>query len=162
MSQSEKAILIERAEKMGMKVSPNIGIETLREKIHEKLRDDNPNEEDELEIARKECIKLIRVSISCLDSSKVELEGEFFQAANGVCNVKRFIPFNTDWHIEKILYDTIKEKKMQKIVGSKKDSSVNKKTILASAYSIEVLESLTQEALDDLAKVQSARQSIED
>lgn len=162
MSQSEKVILMERAEKMGLKVSPNIGIETLKERIHEKLREDNPNEEDELETARKECMKLVRISLSCLDSSKSELDGEFFQAANGVCNVKRYVPFNVPWHIEQILYDTIKEKKMQKVVSAGKDSSVNRKTLLASAYAMEILDPMTQQELDDLAKVQAARQSIED
>lgn len=162
MSQSEKELLLNRAEKMGMKVSPNIGIETLKERIHEKLREDNPTEEDELETARKECVKLIRVEISCLDSSKSELDGEFFQSANGVCNIKRYIPFNVPWHIEQILFDTIKEKRMQKIVSAKEGSSINKKTILAAAYAIEKLDSLDKEGLDSLAKSQAARQSIDD
>lgn len=162
MSQSEKALLMERADKMGIPYSPNIGIETLKERIHEKLREDNPTDEDELEIARKQCTKLVRVQISCLDNSKVELDGELFQAANGVCNIKRYVPFNVPWHIEQILYDTIKEKRMQKIVSANKDSSITKKTILTSAYAIELLDPLTDKELKDLAKAQVARNLIDD
>lgn len=162
MSQSEKVLLMERADKMGISYSPNIGIETLKERIHEKLREDNPTDEDELEIARKQCTKLVRVQISCLDSSKVELDGELFQAANGVCNIKRYVPFNVPWHIEQILYDTIKEKRMQKIVSANKDSSITKKTILTSAYAIELLDPLTDKELKDLAKAQVARNLIDD
>ena len=161
MSKTEKAILMERADKMGIEYSPNIGIETLKERIHEKLREENPNQEDEIETARKKCTKLIRVSLNCLDSAKNELEGEFFQAANSVCNVKRYIPFNVPWHMEQILYDNIKEKKLQKIVSSGKDDSISKKTILAPAYSIEILESLTPEELKDLAKAQQARNNLD-
>lgn len=162
MSQSEKVLLMERADKMGIPYSPNIGIETLKERIHEKLREDNPTDEDELEIARKQCTKLVRVQISCLDNSKVELDGELFQAANGVCNIKRYVPFNVPWHIEQILYDTIKEKRMQKIVSAAKDSSITKKTILTNAYAIELLDPLTDKELKDLAKAQVARNLIDD
>ena len=162
MSQNEKELLMNRADKMGIVYSPNIGIETLKERIHEKMKQDNPDSLDELEEARKECTKLVRVQISSLDSSKVELDAEFFQAANGVCNVKRLVPFNVPWHIEQILYDTIKEKRMQKIVSSKEGSSITKKTILANAYAIELLDPLDQEGLDELARAQAARHSIDE
>lgn len=162
MSQSERALLQERADKMGIKYSPNIGLETLKERIHEKLKEEEPEYGNELENARKECVKLIRVSVTSLDNSKVQLDGEYFKVANGVCSVARYIPFNTPWHIEKILYDTLKEKKVQQVKSAPKGSAITQKSVISPAYAIEVLDPLTDKELESLANSQKARKSIED
>lgn len=118
----ERKILFERAKVMGIKHSPNIGIENLRQKIAEALQNsesvaplEDPDEESDSEekpkVARKkltkdeefnatrqkiiaEAMKLVRFRLTCMDPSKKDLNGEIFTIANRFLGtVRKFIPY---------------------------------------------------------------------
>lgn len=118
----ERKILFERAKTLGIKHSPNIGIETLRQKIAEVLQDSEPVapledpseefEEDAPKAPRRkvqtkderfnstrqkivaEAMKLVRIRLTCMDPSKKDLNGEIFTIANRYLGtVRKFVPY---------------------------------------------------------------------
>lgn len=117
----EFELLKERARKLGINFSNNIGIETLRERVNNKLegKEETP-EVNALELGaeiaeakdtvpveaisskmsirqqvRKEALKLIRVRITNLDPKKKDFPGELITIANEyIGTVSKFIPFD--------------------------------------------------------------------
>ena len=119
---SELDVLREQCKVMGLKYSNNSGVDSLRQKIQEKLAEgDAPEEEEEEEgdasvdlqkanplvgvnkpIKRKtlrqhlydENMKLVRLRITCMDPKKADLRGEFFTVSNEYLGtVRKFVPF---------------------------------------------------------------------
>lgn len=108
----ELTLLKQRADQMGITYHPNIGIETLRERVSGKLADtpgqdddqsddaeadQNTNQvsaasgkklthkEEEQVIREKqwaEQLKLVRIRVACLNPNKKDLKGEIFTVAN--------------------------------------------------------------------------------
>lgn len=178
----EKQILMQRADKLGIKYSNNIGLETLRERINAKLeeREAVVEEEEEepkkketqtaaqvketaVQKARKEALKLVRVNITSMENTKNNLSGEIFTVSNGVVGtIKRYVPFGVDWHIEQILLNTLKEKEFQRFGTEKTPSGQTvRRAKSVPAYAIQILPPLTEKELEDLRKSQMARQTIE-
>lgn len=117
----EFELLKERARKLGINFSNNIRIETLRERVNNKLegKEETP-EVNALELGaeiaeakdtvpveaispkmsirqqvRKEALKLIRVRITNLDPKKKDFPGELITIANEyIGTVSKFIPFD--------------------------------------------------------------------
>jgi len=118
-----------------------------------------------IERIRREQERLIRVIVHCNNDDKQELQGDIFSVANGyVGPIKRFVPFDNDngWHIEKILLDFLKEKRVQKWRNVKlANGMTEKQPYLTHEYTIEILPPLTQEQLNKLAERQAARGSID-
>lgn len=181
---TELDMLKKRATLMGVTYSNNISVETLKEKIAEKLAGDKPAAEeakadtaavdDEAPTekpAKKQSLRqylnaekkrLIRVRITNLDPKKKDLQGEIFTVSNEyIGTIRRFVPFGevTDngWHIEKCIYDMMKERKFISI-KTRKDSRgqmiIEKQD--AREFALEVLEPLTQAELAQLAAAQQA------
>ena len=178
----EKAVLMQRADKLGIKYSNNIGLETLRERINAKLEEreavveeeeDKPKKkeaqtaaqvkETAVQKARKEALKLVRVNITSMENTKNNLSGEIFTVSNGVVGtIKRYVPFGIDWHIEQILLNTLKEKEFQRFGTEKTPSGQTvRRAKSVPAYAIQILPPLTEAELEDLRKSQLARQTIE-
>lgn len=177
----EKEVLMQRADKLGIKYSNNIGLETLRERIDAKLEEREAvieEEEEEsnkketqtakqvketaVQKARKEALKLVRVNITSMENTKNNLSGEIFTVSNGIASVKRYVPFGIDWHIEQMLLNTLKEKEFQRFGTEKTPSGQTvRRAKSVPAYAIQILPPLTKEELEDLRKSQLARQSIE-
>jgi hypothetical protein len=178
----EKTVLLERAKTMGLKVSGNIGLDTLREKVKAAIegRPEASDDSDEpaatdapmketraqmVERIQKEAMKLIRVRITCMNPAKTEYTGEFFCVANRfIGEVKKFIPYGngfTDngYHIPHVLYEEMKSRKFTQIKTQRRngiDVIVPEELREVPEFSIEVLPPLTVEELNDL-KIQQAQ-----
>ena len=165
---SELEVLKERATDMGIKFSPNIGLDTLREKVNEKLA---PAHEaavkGESKGSRhndliKEATKLIRVRVTNLNPNKKHSQGEFMRTGNRVVKtISRFVPFEVETHVENMLLTLMKSREYA-VVTEEKNSEGKKVPIrkMRKEFQIEVLEQLTQKELDKLAAAQSKRQSV--
>lgn len=122
---SELELLKQRADLMGIKYSPNIGIETLRTRIQEKQNPDTDNPasseaetiqeyQDAVQAGRvpakatptphqlreqrkAKALRLIRVRVTCMDPTKGALKGQIFSSGNGELGmIKKFVPFNAE------------------------------------------------------------------
>lgn len=175
------ASLKKQADRLGVAYKSNTSIATLQKVISEKLNEpvggeDSPEPEaTEVKITKpkgktaddyyNEAMKLVRVIITPMESTKAtNLESELFCAGNGVVGtVKRTIPFGEEWHVEQILLNSIKEKKYQMFMSKKNaQGAVITTAKLVPAYSISILDPLTQEELDKLAEMQIRTRSLED
>ena len=170
-----------QAKRLGLKVSPNIGLDTLREKIKAALSDQMPDtdEEDFEELvqqpklsalqlrakAKEEALALVRVKITNLNPFKREWTGEVLCASNDVVGtVKKMIPFNneTPYHVPRIILNMMLEKECQVFVPyTLPNGEKSRKGKMIKEYSIEILPPLTEKELKELAAEQAARHSID-
>lgn len=160
------AQLKKKADLMGVSYSPNIGIDTLRERINSKLEgtlEEEPvpeKKEGETRIERrnrlrKAALKLVRVNISCMNPSKRNHQGAIIAVENSFIKDRRFVPFNTDWHIPQMMLDMMRETKMQAFVTRKNKHGVEYKVgKLVPEYNIAVLPPLTDKEIKELAQRQ--------
>ena len=157
-----------RAKQLGITFHPSIGIPKLREKIQEALASDNTQPATEKPVAIKKddtgraskkaaALKLIRVNIGCLDPLKKAHQGDWFITGNSVIGtVKRFVPFNVDWHVPQIILNMIREKEFLSITTSRDDKGfeiINKR--LTKTYTVSLLEPLSEQELKELAQRQA-------
>jgi hypothetical protein len=104
-------------------------------------------------LKREKALILKRVIVTSMDKNKSEIDGEFISAGSSLIGgmIKKFVPFNREWHVPTIIYDTLKEKKMHTTMNRKAPNGVVvKEDIEVPAYSIVDLPPLTQEELDSL------------
>lgn len=182
--QDELTLLKQRAVQMGVAFSPNIGIETLRQRINDKMEGkeetetepvgDEPvvgseTEEDKLTPAqyrqkkRAEALKLIRVRITNMNPQKTDLPGEVFTVANGIVGtVRKYVPFGGEaaevgYHVPQIILNMLKRKKFYS-TSTKRDNKGRPYQVKQerSEFAIEILEPLTKEELEKLALDQRA------
>jgi hypothetical protein len=157
------------ATNMGLDFHPSIGVEKLKAKIakaKEPVASKQVAKINQMD-ARKEKInkakKLVRVRISNMNPTRRESKGEYFSVSNAVVGtVKRFVPFDVEWHVEDILYKTIKNRRFRKTI-EEPDGKGGKisKNIFLPEFSVELLPALTTQELKDLAADQSARGAID-
>jgi hypothetical protein len=165
---------MERADKMGINYSKNIGLETLRERIRAKQEGQSSKDEDAKEVEsavmaasrkRRELIlentKLIRVRISNLNPAKRNWPGEVLVVGNAyIGTIRKFIPYGevTDngYHIPNVLYKNLVNRKFNQIttVRDPRTGSNVIRNRMVREFSIEVLPTLTQKELDKLAQDQ--------
>jgi hypothetical protein len=170
---SELETLKERADDMGMKYSPNIGVDTLREKVNAKLNPEPVKEEVETgsyktngkvrQALIKKATNLVRVKVVCMNPNKKEIRGEYFTFSNSaVGTVTRFVPFDEETHVESAILSGIRNRKYAKVVMVKGSNGVpypNRKLI--SEFGVEVLKPLTEKQIKDLASDQLKRGAID-
>lgn len=182
----ELTTLKARADLLGLKYHPSIGLETLREKVNGAVaaKDDTelpaaapmateaqetlPAVETDGQFrARKkrEANELIRLRITCMNPSKAEWDGEIFTSGNSlVGSFKKYVPFNADegWHVPRIIYNQLKERECQIFVAHQ-DARGNtiRKGKMIKEFAIEILPNLTPEELDELARRQAASKAID-
>ena len=107
---------------------------------------------------KKNLNRLIRCRVTCMNPAKRAWEGEIISvgsAKNGT--FKKFIPFDgREWHIPKVIYDELLDRKCT-VWSNGKDSRGRtiRKGRLVSEFSVQVLEPLTRQELDDLKKQQA-------
>lgn len=174
--QEEFDLLKSRANKLGIKFSPNIGLDTLREKVNEKLSANKKEEQENLKdnspaaIRKrlyKEQMRLIRCRITNLNPAKKDLKGEIFTVANEYLGtIKKFVPYDeagNAYHLPFILFNELKNKKFvqrQLITDPKtKEQRIISKWV--PEFNLEVLEPLTKEQLAKLASSQRAHNAID-
>ena len=168
----EMKLLKERADMMGIKYSPNISIETLRERVNEKLQPKGSSKPagagklTDKQKRRKDQMKLIRVRISCMNPSKNDLPGGIYTVSNSlVGTVSKYVPHNTDergYHIPQILLNSLKRRRFRH-----SQESIDPVTKMPTythqhlpEFNIQILPDLTQKELDDLAKTNAALAEI--
>jgi len=174
---TELEVLKEKADKMGIKYHPNTGVDKLREKVNAELSDEkepttattNKSSKKELTEAqkraqkKKDALALVRVEVDCKDPNKKDWEGEFFTVSNSVTGtVRKYVQFNTPWHIPRIIFNVLKDKKLQRFKSVKgKEGTTTRESYLTNAYSVIELEPLTDKELKELADDQRARNAID-
>lgn len=171
------ASLKKQADRLGITYKSNTSVATLQKAIKDVLEAPVGGEVELPKVTAtqtksktpedyyKEAMKLVRVIITPMESTKAtNLESEMFCAGNSVVGtVKRTIPFGTEWHVEQILLNSIKEKKYQMFVTKKNAAGVTLTSAkLVNAYNISTLEPLTPEELDELADRQIRTRSLDD
>jgi hypothetical protein len=168
--------LKQRADLMGMKYHPNIGVEALRARINAKLNDE-PDPDEKVALAKteaapeveteaqlrkrmkEECTALVRINVTCMNPAKKEWDGEIFTVGNSFLPTqKKMVPFNTTegFHVPKIMFDVIKGRECQIFYTEKAKNGVKvRKGRLIKEFSVEVLDPLTPTELKELAQRQA-------
>lgn len=178
--QTEKELLQEQAVKLGVSFSPNIGIETLKQRIKAKLEEKEapaPESQPELisksktEAERQQAVRqkqwkdelnLVRIRVSCLNPLKAQVPGEILTVANKyVGTVRKYVPFgeatNNGYHVPKIIYNELKSRKFNSVTTRKGENGQMVVTQrLVPEFAIEVLPPLSKEELQQLARQQAA------
>lgn len=173
----EKASLLERAKQMNLKVSNNISLKTLREKVNNAIEgippEPTPEEEVEAEmgVARlnmtrselnKKARRLIRLRYTNMNPAKAKIPGEVIVVANGVIGtIRQVVPFGeaaqAGFHVPYAIYQYMKKKKFpmhQKGKDGRDDSYSGSRWV--NEYNIEVLPPLTKEQIAKIARKQMA------
>ena len=186
--QDELVTLKARADMLGLQYHPSIGLEKLRDKVAAAIAGTPPDTAttdafvdslakvlapapvpetpNEMRARHKrEATKLIRIRVTCMNPAKKEWEGEIFTAGNSaIGSVKKFVPFNADdgWHVPNIILQVMQDRMCQ-IFHSAIDSRGNKgrKGKLIREFAIEIMPSLTEAELAELALRQAASKSID-
>jgi len=169
----ELAMLKQRADLMGIKYHPNIKLESLKTKVADKMAgvsDEQINEEvetitmaaeftpkltiaEEKQRRKEEATKLVRIRIACMNPVKANMKGDIFCVGNSeIGMLKKYVPFNAEqgWHVPNMILQEIRDKKFVSHYDTKIGNKVVTKTKLIPEYSVEILDPLTPEELNDL------------
>lgn len=169
----ELALLKQRADQLGIKYSGNVGLDTLRARVNERLEEGVIAKEHQLnknalrKKIKEEQLKLVRIRLSCLNPAKKGWRGEVFTVANPyIGTVKKFVPFDpkfyqNGYHVPYCIYKMLKGKKFLNIVTQQDGPRTNVTTTYSPEFGIEVLPQLTAEELTELAKAQQAGNRID-
>ena len=104
---------------------------------------------------RDNCGKLVRIIAHNNSPLKKEWEGEIITASNDLGTWKKYIQFDVEWHVPKIIYNVLKEKKYSHFYSRKNDQGITiRKVRLLPEYNIELLEPLTNSEVKALAERQ--------
>lgn len=161
-TEDELTSLKKRADVMGVKYHPNISVDKLKAKIQESL--DEKSEAPEPSVKPKVVssklnphLELVRVRVTCMDQSKANQSGIIFTVGNSkVGTIKKYVPFDVEWHIPRLMFETMKEAKTQLFFTVKDDKGNDiTKSKSVNTYAIEVLPPLTEAELKDLAQRQA-------
>lgn len=174
---TELDMLKDRARLMGISFSNNIKLDTLRERINDKLAGDEQAEEVAEVVSAKRTLreellesqmKLVRVRVANLDPKKKDLPGEVFTIANEyIGTVKKFVPYGeaTDdgYHLPFCIYTDLESRRFQniRIIRDRRTGSTRTETTWQKEFALELLPQLTTEELAALAQAQQAAGSIE-
>jgi|TARA_B110000881_G_C18506417_1_gene479783 hypothetical protein len=181
--------LKELADTMGVSYHPAIGLEKLKAKMAEADTSVKPVaelEEEEVDstpvlkkpkkeslknktqAAKDRALKLVRIRIACMDPSKQGLPGEIFSTGNKFTGrIKKYVPYDTDWHVPSMLLKMIQARQTQIFVKKKErsDSGAMVETTkgkMVKAYSVEILPDLTQKEIDALGQRQLAARGTQE
>ena len=166
--ESELDALKLRADQLGIKYHPTIGVEKLREKVNEALASggvdatadeesqDAPVNAGKGKGTRSEALALVRVRITCMNPNKKEWEGEIFSTGNSVIGtVKKFVPFEVEWHVPRVILNMIKRRQYQTYVTKSTPNGGKVKTgKLVREFAVEELPPLTEKELAELKQRQ--------
>lgn len=161
---TEIELLKEQLDERGIEYKANASKATL-EKLLNKAdeKDEADDENTKLQALKDEAMKLVHVIITPNDPIKQQMGQEYFACGNSVLGtVARIIPFGENWLVEQMLLNTIKEKQVQLFI-TKRDNKGNeyKESKIVPAYQITELPLPTKAEIDELARVQEARKTVE-
>lgn len=173
--ESELDVLKMRADTLGIKYHPNIGVDKLKEKIEEakaggateevkteeSVKEKPVKAETEHEYRTrmlKEAGRLRRIRVTCMNPMKAEWEGEIFTSGNGVVgNFRKYVPFETEWHVPQIILNMIEDRMYQTFytVRDPRTGQQGRRGKLVKEFAVEILPDLTKEELKALAQRQA-------
>lgn len=183
----EITLLKQRATTLGISFSNNIGAETLKERIKEKLegkevatertnqvnaltgeKDEVLTKEQRRAKVKKDADKLIRLRITNLDPKKSKWPGEIITVANEfIGTVSKYVPFGEvtedGYHVPNVIYKKLKKRKFLDIKVIKqrgKPDRIIERWV--PEFALEVLPQLTEAQLKKLAAAQTASGSLRD
>ena len=168
--ESELDALKARADVLGIKYHPSIGVDALKTKISEHMAGlpsegsaaivSEPVAETEAQIRNR--VKLtatrqVRIRVTCMNPAKKDWEGEIFTVGNNaVGTLKKYVPFDTEWYVPQIMLNMIQERECQVFhtVNAANGQKVRKGK-LVKEFAVEVLPDLTPAELKALAQRQA-------
>lgn len=170
----ELTLLKQRAQTLGIKFHPSIGLESLRSKVSAALTGEDAEEAAEEPVPeapaaesriqmrnrlRKEASALVRVRITCMNPNKKEWKGEIFTVSNSVVGTfRKYVQFNTEegWHVPQIILNMLKARQFQTFYTIKNERGVAvRKGKLVPEFAVEVLPPLTEKELLELSRRQA-------
>ena len=170
----ELTLLKQRAQTLGIKFHPSIGLESLRSKVSAALTGEAAEEAAEEPVPeapaaesriqmrnrlRKEASALVRVRVTCMNPNKKEWKGEIFTASNSIIGTfRKYVQFNTEdgWHVPQIILNMIKARQFQTFYTIKNERGVAvRKGKLVPEFAVEVLPPLTEKELLELSRRQA-------
>lgn len=167
---TELSLLKERADTMGVKYHPNIGVATLKEKISlvqgaeilETPGDDKAYSETEtpgqrLVRKKREATKLHRVRVTNMNPQTATHLGAIYSVGNSQIGfIKKYIPYGAEsgWHVPSIILTFLQNKVFTVFYEVKVDNKVIKRSKTVPEYSIEMMAPLTSAELEELAQRQ--------
>jgi len=178
--QDELATLKARADLMGVQYHPSIGVEKLRAMVAAAQEGKPQPDPDQTVPAapakavaetavqkrmrlKNEATRLIRIRVTCMNPAKTEWSGEIFTTGNrAVGSLKKFVPFNIEWHVPYMIFEMIRDRMCQ-VFTTVVDARGNKlrKGKLVREFNVEILPDLTKEELGELARRQAMANSID-
>ena len=170
----ELTLLKQRAQTLGIKFHPSIGLESLRSKVSAALTGEDAEEAAEEPVPEvpaaesriqmrnrlhKEASALVRVRVTCMNPNKKEWKGEIFTASNSIVGTfRKYVQFNTEegWHVPQIILNMIKARQFQTFYTIKNERGVAvRKGKLVPEFAVEVLPPLTEKELLELSHRQA-------
>lgn len=170
----ELTLLKQRAQTLGIKFHPSIGLESLRSKVSAALTGEDAEEAAEEPVPeapaaesriqmrnrlRKEASALVRVRVTCMNPNKKEWKGEIFTVSNSVVGTfRKYVQFNTEegWHVPQIILNMLKARQFQTFYTIKNERGVAvRKGKLVPEFAVEVLPPLTEKELLELSRRQA-------
>lgn len=166
---SEIDSLKQIADNMGIKYSPNIGLDKLKAKIEEAREVATPvavvnSTSSRYRAAKMDATKLVRVRVVNMDPNHKDHKGVWAMGANkAVGTLRKFVPFSVEYHLENMLFKILRDKKRRETyeIPDGKGGKV-KKNRFVPCFAIEELPPLTPEELEALASDQRKRGAIEE
>ena len=163
-TKTEIELLREQLDERGILYKANAAESTLEKLLQkadeaEELEDENTK----LKKLQDEALKLVHVIISPNDPLKQQMTQEYFGTGNLVLGtIARIIPFGENWLVEQALLNTIKEKQYQMhIVKRNAKGEEYTESKLVPAYQITELPLPTKAEIEELARTQQARATVE-
>lgn len=166
-----------RATKLGVSFSPNIGLDTLRERILAAqaaevdvdaveapaptvVKAETENQR-KLRI-RRSATRLVRVQVSNLNPATREHEGAYFTAGNSVSgDHTKYVKYSVAWHVPYIIYMHLKEREIQLFRSARNaDNKEIKESYMTKEFGVELLPALTPKEIEDLRIKQAMANNI--
>lgn len=165
-----------RADVLGIKYHPAIGLDKLSAKVTAALQAKESEVKEDIVATepkvvankeltknqkrkklKEEATKLHRVRIVCMNPNKREWQGETFSVGNSLLGqIKKYVPYNTEWHVPQIILNAIKERTCQVFTTTTGPRGQKTRTgELTTEFSIDHLPPLTGKELHDLAQRQA-------
>jgi hypothetical protein len=96
--------------------------------------------------------------VTCMNPNKREWEGEIFTTGNMVVGTfKKYVPFETVWHVPQIILTMMRQRKCQVFhtVTDKRTGTKSRRGKMVNEFAVEVLPELSDTELQDLAQRQA-------
>lgn len=168
----ELELLKQRADQLGIKYHPSIGLDTLRDKVNAALKTETSETNPEPEVApeltaaqieakrirelKAKANELVRIRVTCMNPAKKDWPGEIFTAGNSVVGTfRKMVPFEAEWHVPRIILNMMQERKYQSFYKVKTPKGEVTRNKLVKEFAIEILPPLTPKELKELAQRQA-------